>query len=103
MKRLVRNVTANLDGTFSVQEYEEDVPVPKEITNFQARAALMAAGLFELVDNAVKQEQGIAFQVWEYANTISRQGSLVNSIASQLGLTSQQLDNLFIEAEKIEA
>lgn len=103
MKRTVRNITAELDGSITIEEFEEDIPVPQEVTNFQARAALMAVGKFTLVDDALKAAGGVALQAWEYANNISRSGALVNSMATQLGLTQEEIDDLFIAAEQIEA
>jgi hypothetical protein len=79
-------------------------PVPDEVTNFQARAALIAAGLFDAVDAAVRARPSpIALQAWDYANTIKRHGALVTEVAAELDLTEQQLDDLFRAAALIEA
>ena len=80
-------------------------PVPAAVTNFQARAALLAAGLFAQVDAAMKAQppDSAAYQAWEYANEITRNGTLVNSVAETLGLTAAQLDDLFRQAATIEA
>lgn len=77
--------------------------VPESVTNFQARAALMGAGMFEAVDSAIKLQGGMALQAWEYANTVSRNGPLVTAMAAGLGLSAEDLDSLFIQAEQIEA
>lgn len=103
MKRTITNTTVDLNGQITTTLVEEDVPVPYEVTNFQARAALMASGQFTLVDTAIKAVGGVALQAWEYANNITRNGALVNSMAVSLGLTEEELDNLFIEASNIEA
>jgi hypothetical protein len=79
-------------------------PVPRVVTNFQARAALMQADLFETVNAAVMGgSDALAKQAWEYANEITRDGALVNSLATGLGLTSAQLDDLFRAASVVEA
>jgi hypothetical protein len=79
-------------------------PVPDKVTNFQARAALIAAGLFDAVDAAVRaSDDPIALQAWDYANEVTRNGALVNGLASGLGLTAEQLDDLFRAAAVIEA
>ncbi|SMF72290.1 hypothetical protein SAMN02982917_4130 [Azospirillum oryzae] len=80
-------------------------PVPAAVTNFQARAALLAAGLFAQVNDAMKAQpaDSAAYQAWEYANDITRTGTLVNSVAEMLGLTAAQLDDLFRQAATIEA
>jgi len=77
-------------------------PVPTAVTNFQARAAFMAADLFEQVDGAVRAQGGAAFQAWEYANEFTRTGALVTGLAA-LGITDAQLDDLFRAAARIEA
>lgn len=77
--------------------------VPSTVTNFQARAALMGAGLFDAVDAAVKAAGGVALQAWEYANEFEREGVLVAGITVQLGITSAQLDALFVAASEIAA
>ena len=78
--------------------------MPRVVTNFQARAALMQADLFETVNAAVMGgTDALAKQAWEYANEITRDGVLVNSLGTGLGLTSQQLDDLFRTAAAIEA
>lgn len=83
--------------------------VPREVTNFQARAVMMGqpgpggVSLFAAVDAAVRAEGGFAWQAWEYANTITREGALVTTMATQFGLSDDQLDELFIAAATVEA
>ena len=77
--------------------------VPGTVTNFQCRAVLMRHGLFDQVDTMVRALGGVAFQAWEYANDVSRNGPLVLSLASALGFTAEQTDDLFIEAWEIVA
>lgn len=80
-------------------------PVPTAVTNFQARAALLTAGLFDRVNDALlaMPANSTARQAWEYANELTRNGTLVNSMAETLGLTAAQLDDLFRQAATIEA
>lgn len=84
--------------------------VPREVTNFQARAVLMAqAGsgegrtLFDDIDDALRVQGGVAWQAWEYANTITRNGALVSAMATQFGMSETMLDQLFVEAAGISA
>ena len=84
--------------------------VPQSVTNYQARAVLMsqpgsAAGrsLFDDVNAALQALGGTAWQAWEYANDITRDGELVAQIGTQLGLNSAQLDALFVSASQISA
>lgn len=75
--------------------------VPNEVTNWQARAALHDAGLFDQVDAAVKaaaaQYPKISY-AWEYGNTFLRSSEFIVTMAAQLGLSSQQIDDLFVAA-----
>ena len=76
--------------------------VPVTVTMRQARLALLAKGLLANVDAAVAGMPGAdgdaARIEWEYAATVDRNSQLVASLSSALGLTSAQLDALFIAA-----
>jgi hypothetical protein len=77
-------------------------PVPQEVTLAQARAALLGAGLFTQVDQAIKNSGNpIAAMAWEYTNMVDRNGALVTSLGPATGLTSAQIDALFIAAAAI--
>lgn len=78
--------------------------VPESITNYQARAALVNAGLFSTVNAFIKAlpiDSG-PYQAWEYANNFYRNSPFIASLASQIKLTSEQIDKLFIAASLIE-
>lgn len=78
--------------------------VPQVVTNYQARAALIGVGLFEQVDSAVKAQgpATAAYQAWEYANQVYRTSDLIVGLGQALGLTSEQIDALFVAAARIE-
>jgi hypothetical protein len=79
-------------------------PVPQVITNFQARAVLIAQGYFDDVNDFVAGlGDATATAAWEYANEVTRSGALVAAVRAALGLTDQQMDDLFIAAAGIEA
>jgi hypothetical protein len=76
--------------------------VPTSVTMRQARLALLSAGLLSSVDMAItsladpaKSEAQIE---WEYAQTVDRNAGLVPAMASALGMTEIQIDDLFILA-----
>lgn len=80
--------------------------VPFAVTMRQARRALFDAGLLSAVETAInnlseptKSEARIE---WDFSKEVERNRGLVSTMASALGLTSQQLDQLFITASKIE-
>lgn len=78
-------------------------PVPANVTMRQARLALLGAGLLDDVDAAIAANpdpvQRKAAQIeWEYANTVERGSTFVQQLGAGLGLTEQQLDELFTTA-----
>ena len=78
-------------------------PVPQVVSMFQARAALMAAGLYETVDAAMQQAGGVNLIAWEYATEVRRDSPLVQAMAAELDLSSEQVDSLFQQAAGISA
>lgn len=79
--------------------------VPASITPRQARLALLDAGMLTSVDAALAslpEPQKTSAQIeWEYATSVERNSPLVESLGSALGLTSTQIDGLFIQASKL--
>lgn len=79
--------------------------VPKQVYMRQARTALLNAGLLDAVDSAIASMNGAAGKKarieWEFSQVVQRDWPLVNSLAPVLGLTSQQIDQLFIEASSL--
>lgn len=75
------------------------VPVITSVTMRQARLALLQQGLLTQVNNAVASMPGVqgdAVRIeWEFSSTVERNRPLVQSLSVSLGLTSQQLDDLF--------
>lgn len=79
-------------------------PVPDAVSAFQARSALRRAGLLGQVEAAIEASTDPdAKLAWEYATQFVRNGGLINSIGTGLGLTDAQIDDLFRLAEGIEA
>lgn len=82
--------------------------VPEQITLWQLRGVLAAMGLEGTVTSVINglpdsNEKKIALRAWEYANNIRRQSPTVNSIKAILNLTDEQTDQIFIQAEQIDA
>lgn len=82
--------------------------IPINCTNYQARAVLMrtpskTAGrtMFQDMDDAINAEGGLAYQMWEYAPRFTRIGALVQSMATDLSMTSDQLDAFFLQAVQV--
>ena len=76
--------------------------VPQRVDAAAARLALNAAGLRQAVEDAVAAAGQDVRDYWEYRTTIRRDHPIVLQLASTLGLTSEQLDSLFLTAAEIE-
>jgi len=79
--------------------------VPETVSMGQARIALHRAGLLVKVDAAIaslseplKTEAELA---WQYSNEVERHNGLVSMLAPALGLSEEQLDQLFITAASV--
>lgn len=72
--------------------------VPQSVTMRQARLALYAAGLLNTVETAIASAGQAAAIEWEYAQEVQRNAGLVPQMASALGMTETQIDDLFISA-----
>lgn len=77
--------------------------VPEAVSRFQARAALLQAGLLEQAEIAVAEAGPLAVLAWQDAQEFRRNSPTINALAPALGLTSEQIDALFIAAAQIEA
>lgn len=77
--------------------------VPDFVSNYQARSILIQDGLFELVDGFIKSlgTSSLAYQAWEYANLVYRNSEFIVNLGQELGMTQEQIDDLFIRAELI--
>ncbi len=79
-------------------------PVPATISNFQARRVLKAAGLFAAVEAAVlASSDEVLKDAWEYGGGFDRDSPALNALASGLGLSPAQVDDLFRQAAGIRA
>lgn len=84
--------------------FDADAPdVPQSVTPYQARMALLGAGLLPAVeammaDPATDPAARIA---WEYATVFERHSPFISALAPALDLTEQDVDNLFIAAGRV--
>lgn len=74
-------------------------PVPAQVTMRQARLALLQAGKLSAVDTAIAalpSPQKEAAQIeWEFSSAVDRDRPFVKTLGPMLGLTEDQLDDLF--------
>ena len=78
------------------------VYVPRRVTMRQARLALHAAGLLGQVETAIdalpEPSRTEARIEWDFGSEVFRERDLVKMLGASLGLTSEQMDDLFITA-----
>lgn len=80
--------------------------VPEKVTPRQIRIALTLAGISEsFIDSAIdalsEPNRSLAKITWEYSTEVFRNNPLILSLAPAMGLTSEQVDRLFIQAAKL--
>lgn len=76
--------------------------VPASVKMWQAKAALAASGKLEAANAAVQGAGGAVALAWEYAPDVSRASAAVAAMASAIGLSSADVDALFIAADAIQ-
>ncbi|KAA0970797.1 hypothetical protein FPY71_09995 [Aureimonas fodinaquatilis] len=83
----------------------EPIPVT-EVTMRQAKIQLSRAGILTQADAAIQSmpgQQGEEARIeWQYATTLRRAHPLVDALGSQLGLSVEQIDELFEAAALID-
>jgi hypothetical protein len=80
--------------------------VPDEIPLWAFRSALVLANIPEstvadLIAGLPEPQKTVANIQWEYGNYIVRGHPLISSLGGSLGLTSQDIDNIFITASRL--
>ena len=78
-------------------------PVPSAVTPFQAKAALLQAGLLDAAKAGVAAAGPLAQLAWAEALEFKRNSPTMLGLARTLGLTNAQIDDLFRAASRIEA
>lgn len=80
-------------------EEPEGPAIVVEVTMRQARLALLQGNLLHLVDPAIdalpEPDRSAARIEWEYSQTVERNKPFVQMLGAALGLSEQQIDQLF--------
>lgn len=90
----------NNKQTWELKEIE--VHVPTSITRLQAKLQLLEIGLLDEVETLISQDKK-AQLYWNEANNFLRTDEILLSMAVKIGLSDTQLDDLFLQASKIES
>lgn len=79
-----------------------DKGVPASVTRFQTFAALTNAGLYDQAQQAATTSSNpLVVLAWANAQNFNRNSPTIISIGASLGLSSSQIDDLFIAAAQI--
>lgn len=87
-------------------EVETEEIVPEKISKLQLKVQLVQMGFdLQLIENAINQltepQRTIAMLAWTDATNIHRDNSFITMVAQILQLTEKQVDQIFIEGDKI--
>lgn len=92
----------NWEQTGGIAEHPDPQPanVPQTVSRYQARAALLEAGMLADVEEYFSglPSNSLAKLAWAEAPTVSRTSDAVADAATALGLTEEMLDELFLRA-----
>lgn len=79
------------------------VYVPQQVPMWAVRVVLKNNNLFDQAQAAIDASNDDALKaVWEYGNNANRTSPAINSLATTLNLTSEQVDQMFIEANALD-
>jgi hypothetical protein len=81
---------------------EPPAPIPQQVPMWAVRTVLHNHSLFDQAQAAVTASGNVAIQnVWEYGNFAVRNSAAIATLATTLNLTSDQVDELFKEANEL--
>ncbi len=73
----------------------QPVPVPSSVSPRQFRQALDIIAMYDSVQTAVAAADNQTKIWWEYATSVDRDNAPLNAMAGSLGVTHEQLDDIF--------
>lgn len=89
----------------AVYEDELRARLPSVATPIQIRLALIKLGMLDDVQNLIanleEPAKTIVLTEWEYGLEINKNSAFIQGLATQMGLTTEQIDNIFVEAVNI--
>lgn len=94
---------AAFEAAMATADLTDPLPVPQSVTRRQAKQALMLAGLLDNIQPAIDaianpvQRQFVQIE-WDDSQAFERNRPALIALATALGMTSEQLDALFITA-----
>lgn len=77
-------------------------PIPQQVPMWAVRTVLAAHDIFDEANAAITVSDNAALKnIWEYGNYAVRSSAAIASLAAALGLTDEQVDAFFIEADAL--
>lgn len=78
------------------------IKIPQVISMRQAREALIDAGLFTTINDIITNSNDLKLiNDWEYSTEVRRDWARLILISTELGITPERLDELFLIASNI--
>jgi hypothetical protein len=81
------------------------IPIPLQVPLWAFRAILtiqqLAPSVEALINQLPEPQKTVASIQWVYGNFIERNHPLIDSLGTDLGLTKEEIDNVFVEANKL--
>jgi hypothetical protein len=78
-------------------------PIPMEVSAVQAKTALFAAGLYDAVETALGGSPYALIRIWwDSAQVWRRDNPYISALATELGLSDDQVDGLFVAAAAVQ-
>ena len=92
-----------VDGAWFVSEIPTQVPQEVPLWAFRSMLALsgLTAAAVAQIAALPEPEKTVALTQWEYGNFIRRDHPLIAQMGVQLGLTSQQINAIFVQANSL--
>lgn len=91
---------------YELMRWEMEPPppaVPQQVPMWAVRTVLQNDGLFDQAQGLIEASSDNALKnIWEYGNFADRNSTAINTLATALGLTSAQVDQMFIDAGNID-
>ena len=103
---IVENEFEYVEKVVEVDEEKIEEPkldennVPLSITPLQAKLQLLEIELLDEVEELVKQDRRVE-TYWTNAQKFNKDDEILKTMATALGLSSEQLDDLFLQASKL--
>jgi len=100
---LVEAIQSWIDEGNTPNPYVPPPPaIPQQVPMWAVRTVLQNDGLFDQAQALINETSDNALKnVWEYGNFADRNSNAINSLATALDLTNEQVDQMFIDANNL--